>query len=77
MEGHGTISWADGRSYVGKFLKNKLHGDNGVYTYQDQKIYRGPFQNGKKHGKGEIEIPGKGIYKGFWENDREIGAATY
>ncbi len=33
--------------------------------------------NGKKHGEGKIKFKDGAVYKGYWENDIEIGAAVY
>lgn len=47
----GTYQWPDGRTYVGQWLNNKMHGE-GVFTWPDGRTYRGGYKNDKKNGYG-------------------------
>jgi hypothetical protein len=47
MSGQGVFTWADGRKYVGEYLKDKKHG-NGEFNWPDKRKYKGPFINGKQ-----------------------------
>lgn len=57
MDGYGTFSWPDGRSYDGyvirliiiKYVKDKKHGF-GDFTYSDGSMYKGNWMDGKEHG---------------------------
>lgn len=46
MDGQGTFTWPDGKSYVGGYVANKKHGF-GLYTYKDGSTYEGEFGDGK------------------------------
>lgn len=43
--------WNDGRSYLGEWYDQKLHG-LGIYKWKDGKVYKGEYFNDKKHGFG-------------------------
>ncbi len=49
----GTYVWSDGRSYVGEWKDNKMHG-RGTFTFTGGKIYIGQFINDKRHGMGKM-----------------------
>jgi len=42
MHGKGKITWKDGRSYRGDYLKDKKHGQ-GVYIWSDGREYNGSW----------------------------------
>ena len=46
MNGHGTFTWPDGRTYVGDFVDDKKEG-NGNFTWPDGRTYEGGWKNGK------------------------------
>ena len=46
MNGQGTITWSDGKNYVGEFKDGKYHGQ-GTYTWSDGRKYVGEFKNGE------------------------------
>lgn len=58
MDGYGTFTWPDGRSYDGyviyiiiiiKYIKDKKNGF-GDFTYSDGSMYKGNWINGKENG---------------------------
>ena len=47
MHGTGTMKFADGSEYVGKWENGKRHGQ-GVFTTKDRCKYTGNYSNGLK-----------------------------
>lgn len=47
IEGDGTYSWSDGRSFTGQWKLNKMHG-RGVFTWSDGRRYEGEYFEDKK-----------------------------
>ncbi len=45
--------WSDGRSYVGEWKDNKMHG-KGTFTFAGGKVYVGEFANDKRQGFGKM-----------------------
>ena len=43
--GHGTLTYADGKTYTGEFKDGKFHGQ-GTITYADGSTYTGAFEDG-------------------------------
>lgn len=46
MNGRGTLSWPDGKSYEGEFVDDKRDGA-GLFKWGDGKVYEGQWKNGK------------------------------
>lgn len=66
MQGEGTLTWLDGRKYVGEYCED-LKSGFGVFTFKDGRIYEGEWLNGKQHGRGIFRK--KNIAReGIWEN---------
>ena len=47
----GTLTWADGDTYVGEYKDNKRHGQ-GTYTYANGEKYVGEWKDGYREGDG-------------------------
>lgn len=45
MNGHGILTWKDGRKYEGQFINDKRHG-LGIFKWVDGRIYDGSWKNG-------------------------------
>ena len=67
MHGRGTLTWPDGRNYVGQVRQNQKHGmgrmeipdSNGGKT-----IYEGQWSDDKFEGRGKICFANGDIYRG-------------
>ena len=46
MDGKGTYTWPDGRSYEGEYKNDKKHG-TGTYKWADGRVYVGGWDSGK------------------------------
>ena len=52
MQGHGRITWDDGRMYEGEFENDKKHGKEYIFIWTDGRKYIGQWKDGKQHGRG-------------------------
>ena len=52
MNGHGVLTWPDGRRYEGAFEKDLREG-LGTMIWPDGRKYVGPWYQGKQHGIAE------------------------
>ncbi|ETV99446.1 hypothetical protein H310_08137 [Aphanomyces invadans] len=79
--GHGTLTFANGDSYVGEFSKGFRHG-RGVYTYLHGTIvYDGEWRRSLRHGHGKEVCREKDqrivwSYEGEYVNDTKHGQGT-
>ena len=48
--GQGTITYPNGRKYVGEYKDGKYHGQ-GAFTYTDGSKYVGEYKDGEYHGQ--------------------------
>ena len=55
-DGHGTLTWSDGRKYVGEFKDGKRNGQ-GTFITPDGKKHVGEFKDGYFHGQGTFTTP--------------------
>ncbi len=63
-----TITYEDGREYVGMVKDGKPHGQ-GKWTHPDGRKHVGEYKDGKFHGQGTAtDIDGSIIYSGQWVN---------
>lgn len=71
MHGEGIFEWKDGRIYVGWYLNDEKHGNQGLYRFSSGKIMYGSWENGKFHGEGYSLTPISEedliVEKGIWE----------
>lgn len=42
IQGKGLYKWADGRTYDGDWLQNKMHG-SGLFYWEDGRRYEGEY----------------------------------
>ncbi|GAB6024905.1 agglutinin-like protein 2, variant 2 [Chamberlinius hualienensis] len=70
LQGHGELTWGDGRQYVGQFKQNNQDGF-GTYIVESsngQTIYRGSWKNGKLNGLGSVKYPNGDTYEGYFKD---------
>ena len=56
LDGQGTLTYSDGRKYVGEFKNGKRNGQ-GILTYSDGRKYVGEFKNDKWIGQVTLTFP--------------------
>eukprot|EP00041_Stephanoeca_diplocostata_P019503 m.421790 g.421790 ORF g.421790 m.421790 type:complete len:86 (-) comp21320_c0_seq16:325-582(-) len=66
--GKGTLTYADGRSYVGDWVNGRMEGE-GVETWPDGANYVGSFANNRRNGHGKMTYSEDDIEEGTWLND--------
>jgi hypothetical protein len=69
VSGVGEHHYSSGDKYIGKFVKDRPHG-NGTYHYSNGDQYKGLWFNGKKEGQGIMLWHDCTMYKGRWKNDK-------
>jgi len=75
-EGTGTYTWADGSTYHGQWLDNKINGF-GTYLWKDGRKYYGQWAANDMQGHG-IYIYADGVrYDGSYLNDKKEGYGIY
>jgi hypothetical protein len=42
-EGYGTYEWANGKRYIGQWMKSSMHG-YGIFKWADGDVYQGQFK---------------------------------
>ena len=47
--GNGKFTWADGSTYIGRFVDNNIEGQ-GEYVWSDGRSYKGSWKNNKMEG---------------------------
>merc|ERR1719221_2122748 len=71
FHGNATMSWPDGRKYIGQYADDKKHGQ-GTFSWPDGRCYRGEWSHGKRQGVG-VYTNAKGLTRqGLWQADRPI-----
>ena len=74
--GVGESTWANGASYKGESLNNKMHGQ-GTYIYvaaSEFSTYVGQLKEGRFEGKGMMKYKDGRIFEGEFKNDKKNGA---
>jgi hypothetical protein len=71
----GTVTFTDGRRYVGEFKDDKLNGQ-GTITFADGGRYVGEFKDDKLNGQGTFTFADGGRYVGELKNDKLDGQGT-
>ena len=74
--GQGTLTFPDGRRYVGAFRDNKANGQ-GTYTLADGGKYVGEFRDDEMNGQGTYTWPDGVQYAGEFRDDKMSGHGTY
>ena len=69
MDGKGTFSWGDGRSYTGDYKNDQKHG-YGIYIWPDGRRFEGMWQDGKQNGEGKFISKDGSIKEGCWKNGK-------
>lgn len=64
-----VFEYKNGARYEGEHKLFDPHG-KGVLKYASGNIYIGNFIEGERSGYGIFEMPGIGVYKGLWKNDK-------
>jgi len=74
ITGHGTMTYENGRKYVGKwkFIDDSYFG-TGEITYENGLKYIGEWMDGQKHGKGTMIDENGNTYIGKWMSDKRNG----
>ncbi len=71
----GTITYANGDTYVGEFKNGKLNG-KGTYTFPSGEKYVGEFKNGIQHGQATYTFPRGEKYVGDFKDGNRNGKGT-
>jgi len=74
--GQGTFRWSTGNYYKGNYVDDLRQG-YGEMCWVDGSKYSGSWEKGIQHGPGKLEIPGKGVKKGFFRNNLLIESGTH
>jgi len=74
--GQGTITYPNGRKYVGEW-KDGLPNGQGTETTTDGSKYVGEFKDGIEHGQGTYIYHDGRKYKGEWKDGREWNGTGY
>ena len=67
--GLGTLTYTDGKKYVGSFSGDLPEGF-GTLISPDGSVYEGSFKNGRRNGKGKITYPNGNIVEGQFRDDQ-------
>eukprot|EP00796_Vickermania_ingenoplastis_P012996 gene12996-8842_t len=70
--GRGTMTYADGSQYEGRFNNGEPTGD-GIMLYSDGSEYRGGFTKGKAHGEGSMTYSDGACYNGRFHEGKPNG----
>lgn len=74
--GEGKITYSDGSTYSGRWIKGKKNG-YGKFIYADGSIYTGEFKDSMKNGHGTFQFSENEKYEGNFINDSFDGQGTY
>ena len=74
-DGQNTLTWPDGRKYVGEFKDGNRHGQ-GTLTFPSGERYVGEFRDDKANGQGTITLPNGQKYIGEFRDDNRHGQGT-
>ena len=74
-EGQGTLTWSDGRKYVGEWKDGKKHGQ-GTENDPSGHKYVGEYKDGLPNGQGTFTYPNGQKYIGQWKDGEEHGQGS-
>ena len=74
--GQGTITYPNGRKYVGEW-KDGLPNGQGTITFPDGRMYVGEYKDGNQNGQGTETYPSGSKYVGEWKDGVRNGQGTY
>jgi hypothetical protein len=67
-DGHGTMTYANGDVYVGRWVGSRHEGE-GTLTEADGAVYAGTWNLGLRSGAAVHTDVGGGVHEGWWEGD--------
>ena len=76
IEGQGSVTYPDGRQYVGEFKDGKENGQ-GTFTWTDGDKYVGEWKDGKRTGQGTFTSSGGNKYVGEFKDGKEWSGMYY
>jgi hypothetical protein len=74
--GQGTLTWANGRKYVGEWKDGKAHGQ-GTETFANGRKYVGEFKDDKYHGQGTFTFADGRTWEGTFDNNKWVSGDKY
>lgn len=74
--GQGTIVWANGNQFTGRFVQGRKDGQ-GVFRWTNGESYAGAFQQDVMQGQGTYTWPGGKVYSGAFVKDKPTGKGVY
>ena len=74
--GQGTITYPNGKKYVGEWKNGKKHGQ-GTKTWSNGDKYVGEYKNGEYHGQGTFTYPDGTKYVGKVKDGECHGQGTF
>ena len=66
--GQGTITYPDGRKYVGEYKNGKIWNGQGTKTWTNGDMYEGEFKDGLQNGQGTYTWSDGRKYVGEWKD---------
>ena len=69
INGYGTITYANGRTYTGAFKDGRRHGQ-GTYTFPNGNKFTGAFKDGLANGQGTLTFANGTKYTGEFKAGR-------
>ena len=72
MHGQGTVTFADGSSYVGGFKLDMMHG-KGTFKDTQDNIYEGEWFEDQRHGEAKFTCIDGSTYEGSYMNNKRHG----
>ena len=70
MHGKGLLTYENGNTYEGEFVKNRREG-YGSFSWVNGKKFEGHWKNGKQHGRGTCYRNGKN-WKVQFDNGKRV-----
>ncbi|VEU35593.1 unnamed protein product [Pseudo-nitzschia multistriata] len=74
--GLGTMAYADGRTYQGRWKDGRWHG-RGKASYPNGDTCEGEYSNDQRHGRGVYRWSDGRTYEGCFEHDQRHGHGVY
>ena len=71
----GTLTWPDGKKYVGEIRDGKRNGQ-GTHTWPSGQKYVGEYRDDQRNGQGTMTFPNGRVESGRWENNEFVGSAV-
>ena len=68
--GFGTLTFFDGRRYIGNFYEGLRSGKGEELRSDGKAVYSGGFFAGNRHGRGTLHFANGTIVKGVWERGK-------